>query len=187
MRGMKPHRDGHDLAHAQAVGTSLPRDGTARQWWVLHREQGAAEIIHIAKNRYNIHAELQRDGFGDQTVDLIYHIPHEFCFLFRRTHVRNVRQVWEGGLRCRTMYWATVGSVIPIPSLSNPPWIRGAPQCGLLRLMVRISSRTSCGTRGRPGLPRWILHRQNRCHAVVNYKNGAVKGYLLYLKIRMGR
>src|SRR5438270_11830068 len=28
-----------------------------------------------------------RDGFGDQTVDPIYHIPQEFCFLFRRTHV----------------------------------------------------------------------------------------------------
>src|SRR3954454_23655504 len=28
------------------------------------------------------------EGFGNQTVDLIYHIPNEFCFLFRRTHVR---------------------------------------------------------------------------------------------------
>src|SRR3954453_17514414 len=27
------------------------------------------------------------EGFGNQTVDLIYHIPNEFCFLFRRTHV----------------------------------------------------------------------------------------------------
>jgi hypothetical protein len=31
-----------------------------------------------------------RDGFGDQTVDLIYHIPQEFCFLLRRTHVKPV-------------------------------------------------------------------------------------------------
>src|SRR4051794_18714560 len=29
------------------------------------------------------------EGFGNQTVDLIYHIPNEFCFLFRRTHVMN--------------------------------------------------------------------------------------------------
>src|SRR3954447_25103593 len=28
------------------------------------------------------------EGFGNQTVDLIYHIPNEFCFLFRRTHVK---------------------------------------------------------------------------------------------------
>src|SRR4051812_31272619 len=29
------------------------------------------------------------EGFGNQTVDLIYHIPNEFCFLFRRTHVKH--------------------------------------------------------------------------------------------------
>src|SRR3954454_10338041 len=68
------------------------------------------------------------------------------------------------------MYWATVGSVISIPSLSNSPWRRGAPQRGLFRLIIRIRSRTSCGTRGRPGWPRRILHLQNqrkpfRCQA----------------------
>jgi hypothetical protein len=41
---------------------------------------------------------------------------------------RKVRQVWEGGFRCRTIYWATVGSVTSIPNLSSSPvWIRGAP------------------------------------------------------------
>ncbi len=34
---------------------------------------------------------------------------------------RNVRQVWEGGSRRRTMYLATVGSVISMPSFSNSP------------------------------------------------------------------
>src|SRR5260370_41734813 len=48
--------------------------------------------------------------------------------------------------------------------------MRGAPQSGLLRLIIRIRSRTSFGTLGRPGLPRRILHVQNerkplRCQA----------------------
>ena len=37
-----------------------------------------------------------------------------------------------------------------------------APQRGLLRLSIRIRSLTSCGMQGRPGLPRWILHVQNK-------------------------
>src|SRR6266849_9959295 len=40
--------------------------------------------------------------------------------------------------------------------------MRGAPQRGLLQLIIRIRSRTSCGTRGRPGVPRRILHVQNK-------------------------
>ena len=33
-------------------------------------------------------------------------------------------------------------------------------QRGLLRLIIRIRSRTGCGTQGRPGLPQRILHVQ---------------------------
>src|SRR5215472_10586176 len=40
--------------------------------------------------------------------------------------------------------------------------MRGAPQRGFVRLIIRIRSRTGCGTRGRPGLPRRILHVQNK-------------------------
>src|ERR1700730_2709408 len=48
--------------------------------------------------------------------------------------------------------------------------MRGAPQRELLRLIIRIRFRTSCGTQGRPRLPRWIFHVQNnrkplRCQA----------------------
>src|SRR4051794_7462146 len=75
---------------------------------------------------------------------------------------RNVRQVWEGGLRCRSMYLATVGSVISIPSLSNSPCIRGAPHSGLLRFIIRIKSRISCGTARRPGFPRRTFQVQYR-------------------------
>jgi hypothetical protein len=66
------------------------------------------------------------------------------------------------GLRCRTIYLATVGSVISIPSLSNSPWIRGAPHSGLFRLSIRIKSRTCCGTAGRPRWPRRIFQVQKR-------------------------
>jgi hypothetical protein len=38
----------------------------------------------------------------------------------------------------------------------------GAPQRGLLRLIIRIRSRTSCGTLGRPGFPWCIFHVQNK-------------------------
>src|SRR3569833_873285 len=40
--------------------------------------------------------------------------------------------------------------------------MRGAPQPGLLRLSIRIRSRISCGTFGRPGLPRRIRQVQNK-------------------------
>src|SRR6058998_904820 len=51
------------------------------------------------------------------------------------------------------MYFAMVGSVISIPSFSNSPRVRGAPQRGLLRLSIRIRCRISCDTLGRPSVP----------------------------------
>src|SRR5713226_3465 len=63
---------------------------------------------------------------------------------------RKVFQVWDGGLRLWTMYLATAVWEIAIPSLSNSPWIRGAPQRGLARLISRVRSRVSLETGGRP-------------------------------------
>src|SRR5687768_271172 len=40
--------------------------------------------------------------------------------------------------------------------------MRGAPQRGLLRLIIRIRFRISFGTWGLPGLPRYIFHVQNK-------------------------
>src|SRR4051794_3805414 len=82
---------------------------------------------------------------------------------------RNVFQVCDGGRRRRIMYLLTLVSPMSIPSFSSSPRIFGAPQSGFSRLMVRMSSRTSFGTFGRPGLPRRIFHVQNnrnplRCH-----------------------
>src|SRR3954470_21323278 len=82
---------------------------------------------------------------------------------------RNVFHVCDGGLLRRSMYLLTLVSPMSMPSLSSSPWIFGAPQSGFSRLIVRISSRTSFGTTGRPALPRRIFQVQNRrkpfrCH-----------------------
>jgi len=47
-----------------------------------------AEIVHVTKDGYHVQAELRREWVWLPTVDLIYHILKEFCFLFRRTHVK---------------------------------------------------------------------------------------------------
>ena len=64
---------------------------------------------------------------------------------------RKVRQVCDGGLRQRTMYLLTLVSPMPMPSLSNSPWMRGAPHKGFSRHILRIRSRTSREITGRPG------------------------------------
>ena len=47
-------------------------------------------------------------------------------------------------------YLPTVAWLTSMPSLSSSPWMRGAPQSGLARLMSRISRRISSGTLGLP-------------------------------------
>src|SRR5438105_10638982 len=64
--------------------------------------------------------------------------------------------------------------------------MRGAPQRGLLRLNIRIRSRTSCGTLRRPGLPRRIRHLQNkrkplRCQAMT------VSALTIVIRVRKSR
>src|ERR1700687_3145018 len=72
------------------------------------------------------------------------------------------------GLMPRMIYLATLVCPTSIPSLSNSPWIRGAPHSGLAMLISRISLRISGGTVGRP--PRRLdFQRQYdlnplRCH-----------------------
>src|SRR5258707_9836960 len=58
------------------------------------------------------------------------------------------------------MYFATLVWPISMPSLSSSPWMRGAPQSGLARLMSRINLRISSGILGLP--PRRLdFQRQN--------------------------
>src|SRR5260370_40549862 len=63
---------------------------------------------------------------------------------------RKVLQVWDDGRPPLTMYLATVVSPTSMPSLSSSPWMRGAPQSGLARLITRISWRVSREIFGRP-------------------------------------
>jgi hypothetical protein len=66
------------------------------------------------------------------------------------------------------MYLATVDWATSIPSLSSSPWMRGAPQSRLARLISRISRRISTGTFGRPprelDLQRQYSRKPVRCH-----------------------
>jgi hypothetical protein len=81
---------------------------------------------------------------------------------------RNVFQPWDGGPLRRVMYLATGVWPTSMPSLRSSPWILGAPQSGLARLISRISWRISSATLGMPARYR-DFHRQNkrkpsRCH-----------------------
>jgi len=66
---------------------------------------------------------------------------------------RKLRHVWLGGFFVRTMYFSTVDFDALIPSFASSPTICGEPQVGFIADMVRISSWTSLGVAGRPGLP----------------------------------
>src|SRR3954452_23821521 len=72
---------------------------------------------------------------------------------------RNVLQPCDGGRLRRAMYFATEVCPTSMPSFRSSPWMRGAPQRGLARLISRISRRISLGTFGRPRRRR-DLHRQ---------------------------
>src|SRR6476659_5574798 len=63
---------------------------------------------------------------------------------------RNVFHPCDGGALLRAIYLATLVWPISMPSLSNSPWILGAPHNGLAMLISRISRRISNGTAGRP-------------------------------------
>src|SRR5260370_41642333 len=77
---------------------------------------------------------------------------------------RKVRHVCEGGFRRRVMYLLTLVSPTSMPSLRSSPWMRGAPQSGLSRLIFRISLRISFDTGGRPGWAPRTFQVQKRRH-----------------------
>src|SRR5579864_3474677 len=81
---------------------------------------------------------------------------------------RKVLQVWEDGRPRLIMYLATVVSPTSMPSLSSSPWIRGAPQSGLVKLITRISWRVSREIFGRPpgdrDFQRQYSRKPPRCH-----------------------
>ncbi len=50
---------------------------------------------------------------------------------------------WLGGRRRLAMYLATLDRETSNPSLSNSPWMRGAPHSGFSTLTCRMSARSS--------------------------------------------
>ena len=58
--------------------------------------------------------------------------------------------VGEGALGRQGMYLPTVAWLILKPSLSSSPWMRGAPQSRLARLILQTRSRISALVLGRP-------------------------------------
>jgi hypothetical protein len=83
---------------------------------------------------------------------------------------QKVRHVCEGGLRSRTMYFAIVDSASSNPGFKSSPWMCGAPQRGLARLILWIRAITSREIEGRPCV--WLLlqfqysRNPRRCQAI---------------------
>ena len=75
---------------------------------------------------------------------------------------------WIGILFARLTQRDTVSSEILKPSLSNSPWMRGAPQVGFSATIRKISSRTSLPI---GFLPNGILRRESH----VQYKRKPVR------------
>jgi len=61
-----------------------------------------------------------------------------------------------------TIYLLTLLCPMWMPSLSSSPWMRGAPQPGFPRHILRIRSRTSLEMTGRPGFPQRTFQVQNK-------------------------
>jgi hypothetical protein len=65
-------------------------------------------------------------------------------------HNNMVKKILSDGRLLLAMYFATVVCPTSMPSLSNSPWIRGAPQSGFATLISRMSWRMSAAVLGRP-------------------------------------
>lgn len=73
---------------------------------------------------------------------------------------RNVRHVWDRGLRWRILYLSTVAFDTSKPRSRSSERILGVPQVGFSRDMRRINRRISASVRGLPTLPFRDFHRQ---------------------------
>jgi hypothetical protein len=151
-----------------AVGGSLPELGRvrarSRRWsWstpqprdVCRSVRGQSKTAHLLEphgashnNRAGRHTEpasttsSSRGADDDVTCEMNAKSPRWFA--------RNVRQVCDGAVSRSGRYRDTVRSETAIPSFSNSPWMRGAPQRRFSVANRRISDR-SCGSmHGLPG------------------------------------
>ena len=72
---------------------------------------------------------------------------------------RNVRQVWDGGVRRFGISRETVRSERSMPSLRSSAWMRGAPQRGFAAAMRPTKALISASMGGRPPVGRresWV-------------------------------
>jgi hypothetical protein len=83
---------------------------------------------------------------------------HVDCHRVRQVVVQKAAPSRGGVLGRRGKYLPTVAWLTSMPSLSNSPWMRGAPQRGLAELIRRIRSRISGFVLERPD--RRDRHRQ---------------------------
>jgi hypothetical protein len=95
---------------------------------------------------------------------------------------RKVYHPWLGGPGRLTMYLATLDCATSKPSLSNSPWMRGAPQSGFSMLIRRISARRSVSICGRPpcerDFQRQYRRKPTRCH------RSKVSGRIIVMALR---
>jgi hypothetical protein len=63
---------------------------------------------------------------------------------------RNVRQVWDGGMRRVGISRETVRSATSMPSFSSSPWILGAPHKGFIAAILLTRATISALIGGRP-------------------------------------
>jgi hypothetical protein len=83
-------------------------------------------------------------GAADEvTIELNVKAPKWFA--------KNIRHVCDGALNRSHRYRDTVRSETVMPSFTNSPWIRGAPQRRFSVAMRRMRARTSATMRGLPG------------------------------------
>jgi hypothetical protein len=95
----------------------------------------------------------------DVTVEVQTRSPRWFA--------RNVRHVCDGAVRRSGRYCDTVRSETTIPSFSNSPWIRGAPQRWFSVAIRRMRARICESIHGLPG-----RRRGRRLHAALHNANG---------------
>ncbi len=80
-----------------------------------------------------------------------FDVTEEVAASATRWLARNVRHVCDGAVPRPGRYRDTVRSETTIPSFSNSPWIRGAPQRWFSVAIRRMRARRSASMRGLPG------------------------------------
>ena len=99
-----------DAQFQSKAESNQPRPGVLRCRMIGHREMDDTPAL---MRQHQKHVEdVKPDRRDSKEVHRHYRL-NMIC--------KERPQVCEGGLRCRTIYLATLGSVISIPSFSNSP------------------------------------------------------------------